>query len=80
MGSIFDLMNEDPLNTDIKKEILYRRYLLGISDIEDYGCEVTDEERFAILGMKRRIMKKMAEVLDEEIKDCICQLKSQKDL
>lgn len=77
MGIFFDESDKnDGMKTELHEELLYRRYTYGITDIDEYGCEVTDEERLALFAMKRRIMRKMMEVLDNEIKDCVYEIKT----
>lgn len=66
--------------TEDERELDIHRNYLGITDEEEYGCKLTDEERLALFRMKRRIKRRISNVIDEEIKMAIYKIKTGKDL
>lgn len=65
--------------SELESEINIRRNYLGISDEEDFGCKVTDEERFVLFSMKKRIARRVSRIIDEEVRRAIYKLKTGKD-
>ena len=75
MGLIWN--NDDQIQyTSPEEEILCRHYGMGITDIDDFGCEVTANERVAIFAMKQRLNKRIAKDVEEEIKRCVYKIKT----
>ena len=80
MGLIGHIKEDEILYNDPELEIMCRRHGMGITDIDDFGCEVTDNERIALFAMKQRIRKRTSKIIDEEIKRCVYKMKTGRDL
>ncbi len=70
---------EDFTDEDIKNEVDFRRNILDISDEEEFGCKVTDEEREAWFSLKKRLERRMTRMIDEEIRRTVYKIKTGKD-
>ncbi len=64
--------------TEVEREIEMRRNYLGISDEEDFGCVVTDEERIALFQLKMNLRRRISTIFDEEVRNAVRKIKTDK--